>query len=389
MDFTILKDFMDRLTAWRMPGNTASVYLKGKEVFRYSSGYSNLEEKVPMTGDELLNIYSCSKVVTVTAALQLYEKGFFLLDDPLYNFFPEFRRMYVKAEDGSVREANGIITMRHLFTMTSGFTYNTNSPAFDKARELTGGKMDTLTLVRCLAEVPLTFDPGEAWQYGLNHDILAGVVELISGKRFSQYVQDNIFAPLDIRGATYHNASVVGKMAEQYRFVSGKETDLVKLQMAADVRKDGYVKNVGKKNSLVFGDNYDSGGAGITVAVPEFAKFGNAMANGGVGTTGERIVCPQTIELLKSNQLSEKQRQTFSSGKNRGCGYGLGVRTMMERSESGSLGSVGEFGWGGAAGGNVVIDPETGLSVSYAHHMLNPAEEYYQPRLINVLHACL
>ncbi len=389
MDFTALKDFMNRLTAWRMPGNTASVYLKGKEVFRYSSGYANLEEKIPMTGDELLNIYSCSKAVTVTAALQLYEKGFFLLDDPLYDFLPEFRHMYVKEADGSVREANGPITMRHLFTMTSGITYDTQTSAFDKARELTDGKMDTLTLVRQLGDEPLTFDPGEDWQYGLNHDILAGVVELISGKRFSQYMQDNIFGPLDIQGATYHNASVVDKMAEQYRYVNSTETDLVKLQMMADVRQDGYIENIGKKNILEFGDNYDSGGAGITVAVPEIAKFGNAMANGGVGTTGERIVSLQTIELLRSNQLNEKQRQTFSIGKNRGCGYGLGVRTMMERSESGSLGSVGEFGWGGAAGGNVVIDPETGLSVFYAHHMLNPAEEYYQPRLINVLHACL
>ena len=389
MNFTVLKDFMNRLTAWRMPGNTVSVYLKGKEIFRYSSGYANLEEKIPMTGDELLNIYSCSKAVTVTAALQLYEKGFFVLDDPLYDFLPEFRHMYVKEADGSVREANGPVTMRHLFTMTSGITYDTGTPAFDKARELTEGKMDTLTLVRQLGNEPLTFDPGEDWQYGLNHDILAGVVELISGKRFSRYVQDNIFAPLDIQGATYHNDSVTDKMAEQYRYINSAETDPVKLQMAADVRQDGYIQNIGKKNILDFGENYDSGGAGITISVPEFAKFGNAMANGGVGTTGERIVAPQTIDLLRTNQLTDRHRVTYSQGKNRGYGYGLGVRTMMERGESGSLSSVGEFGWGGAAGGNLIIDPALGFSAFYAHHMLNPAEEYYQPRLINTLYSCL
>lgn len=389
MDFTALKDFMNRLTAWRMPGNTVSVYLKGKEVFRYSSGYANLEEKIPMTGDELLNIYSCSKATTVTAALQLYEKGFFLLDDPLYDFLPEFRHMCVKNADGTLREAKNPVTMRHLFTMTSGITYNTQTPAFDKARKMTAGKMDTLTLVRCLAEEPLTFDPGDDWQYGLNHDILAGVVELISGKRFSHYVQDNIFGPLNMQGATYHNDLVMDKMAEQYQFVNSTETDLVKLQMSADIRQDGYLENIGKKNILDFGENYDSGGAGITISVPEYAKFGDAMANGGVGATGERIIAPQTVELLRTNQLSARQRETFSQGKFRGYGYGLGVRTMMERGESGSLSSVGEIGWGGAAGGNLIVDPALGISAFYAHHMLNPAEEYYQPRLINTLYSCL
>ncbi len=223
----------------------------------------------------------------------------------------------------------------------------------------------------------------------MNHDILAGVVELISGKRFSQYVQDNIFAPLDVQGATYHNDLVVDKMAEQYQYVNSKQTDLVKLQMAADVRQDGYLKNIGKKNILDFGENYDSGGAGITISVPEFAKFGNAMACGGVGATGERILASQTIEVLRTNQLNQRHRQTYSQGKFRGYGYGLGVRTMMERSESCSLSSVGEFGWGGAAGGNLIVDPALGVSAFYAHHMLNPAEEYYQPRLINVLYACL
>ena len=79
-----MKKYMDRLTSWRIPGNSISVCLNGKEVFNYSSGFSNLEKKIPMLGNELFNIYSCSKVATVTAALQLYEKGFFLLYDPLY-----------------------------------------------------------------------------------------------------------------------------------------------------------------------------------------------------------------------------------------------------------------------------------------------------------------
>ena len=90
MDFTALKNFLDALTSWRIPGNGVKVCLEGREVFSYTSGYANVEKQIPMTLDHFVNIYSCSKVATVTAALQLYEQGKFLLDDPLYAFIPEF-----------------------------------------------------------------------------------------------------------------------------------------------------------------------------------------------------------------------------------------------------------------------------------------------------------
>lgn len=385
MDFLPVKEFMNRLTAWRMPGNSVSVYLKGKEVFRYSSGYADYENQVPMQGEELLNIYSCSKPVTVTAALQLFEKGCFLLDDPLYDFIPEFRHVAVMQGDGTLCEAKNPITLRHLFTMTSGLTYNSNTAAFEKARKLTGGKMDTLAVVRLIAEDPLSFEPGENWQYSLSHDVLAGVVETVSGKRFSRYVAEHIFEPLGICGATYHHEAVEHLMAEQYLFKSGTADDVVSLQMSAGDKEGGYLVNAGKGNTLIFGENYDSGGAGITVSVPEFAKFASALSCGGVGATGERILSERCVDLLRTNQLSEKQRKLFSTGKFRGYGYGLGVRTMMNQAESGLLCPVGEFGWGGAAGANLVVIPEMELAAFYAHHMLNPFEDYYQPRLINAL----
>ena len=192
MNFQSMKDFMDRLTNWRIPGNSISVYHKGSEVFRYSSGYSDLESKTPMTGDELLNIYSSSKITTVTAALQLYEKGLFLLDDPLYSFIPEYRDVYIKTENGDVKKAEKAITMRHLFTMTAGLTYNFDTDGMEKARELTDGKMDTVTVAKCIAKDPLSFEPGTRWQYSLCHDVLAAAVEVISGQRFSDYVKRNI-----------------------------------------------------------------------------------------------------------------------------------------------------------------------------------------------------
>lgn len=385
MNFSYMKDFMDALTAWRIPGNDISVRIENKEVFRYQSGYCDCENKIPMTNDKLFNIYSCSKVATVTAALQLYERGRFLLDDPLYNFIPEYKEMYIKKENGELVKAENHITLRHLFTMTSGLNYNTQSEHIKAMKEKTLGKMNTLEVIKSFAKEPISFEPGSGWQYSMSHDVLAAVVEVVSGKKFSDYVKENIFEPLDMRESFYHNDQVLGRVAEQYRYVNSNEDNLVKLQSGAAGQSDGHVENVGKKVSHVFGSEYDSGGAGITTSVSDYSKFVSALANGGVGQTGERILASGTIELLRTPQVTNG----INWKQLKGYGYGLGVRTLVSKAESGSTGNVGEFGWGGAAGATVLVDPDERLSMFYTHHMLNPQEEYYQPRLRNVLYTCL
>ena len=220
MDFTGLQNFMEHLTSWRIPGNGVMVCLDGKEVFSCTSGYADVEKQIPMTLDHYINIYSCSKVATVVAALQLYEKGLFQLDDPLYAFIPEYKQMYVSDEKG-LRKAEIPITLRNLFTMTSGLTYNRETQAFQKAKEITNGSMDTLTVIRCLASDPLAFEPGQRWNYSLSHDVLAAVVEVISGKRFSKYVRESIFDPLDMPCSVYHNQAVQDQMAMQYNYIDG------------------------------------------------------------------------------------------------------------------------------------------------------------------------
>ena len=389
MDFTYLKEFMDRLTVDTVPGNSIVVYHKNKEVFRYSSGYSDVEEKTPMTGEELLNIYSCTKPATVTAALQLYEQGYFLLDDPLYAFMPEFKQMYVKDEDGNIREAASPITMRHLFTMTSGFTYEKDSPSMQQAVLDTKGKMPTVQALKYLAKEPLAFDPGTHWKYSLSHDVLAAVVEIISGKRFENYMKEHIFTPIGIEDIHFHaNEDVFSRMASQYMFKTGEEIEIAKGQISS-VGKDGFWEKQTKKNDLLYGPEYDSGGAGIIVSVPEYAKFASCLANGGVAPNGEQILSKGTIELLRTNQLSETMLKDFNWSQLAGYGYGLGVRTMIDRKVAGFNGPVSEFGWGGAAGATLSADPDSGFAYFYAHHMLIPKEEYYQPRLRNVAYSCL
>ena len=384
MNFEYMKNFMNSLTEWIIPGNSVVIYKDGKKVFEYSSGYSDLEKKIKKTGEEQLYIYSCSKVATVTAALQLYEQGKFLLSDPLYEYLPEFKKMYVKDGD-RIKAAENPITIRDLFTMTAGLSYATNTPAFEKARKLTDGKMDTRTVIKCLAEEPLLFEPGARWNYSLCHDALAVLAEVVSGMRFSEYMKKYIFEPLDMNNSYYHTPNDV-IISPQYIYEIQDTKNIVELQQKEHT--SGVVKRA-YGNELVFGDNYDSGGAGIITTVDDYAKFAAALANSGTGLNNNRILSSATVKLMKTNQLNEAQRKTMNWRRLRGYGYGLGVRTLIDKAESGSNSSIGEIGWGGAAGATIIADTEEKVALFYAHHMLNPQEEYYQPRLRNVLYSCL
>ena len=384
MNFEYMKNFMNSLTEWIIPGNSVVIYKDGKKVFEYSSGYSDLEKKIKKTGEEQLYIYSCSKVATVTAALQLYEQGKFLLSDPLYEYLPEFKKMYVKDGD-RIKAAENPITIRDLFTMTAGLSYATNTPAFEKARKLTDGKMDTRTVIKCLAEEPLLFEPGARWNYSLCHDVLAVLAEVVSGMRFSEYMKKYIFEPLDMNNSYYHTPNNV-IISPQYIYEIQDTKNIVELQQKEHTI--GVVKRA-YGNELVFGENYDSGGAGIITTVDDYAKFAAALANSGTGLNNNRILSSATVKLMKTNQLNEAQRKTMNWRRLRGYGYGLGVRTLIDKAESGSNSSIGEIGWGGAAGATIIADTEEKVALFYAHHMLNPQEEYYQPRLRNVLYSCL
>lgn len=384
MNFEYMKNFMNSLTEWIIPGNSVVIYKDGKKVFEYSSGYSDLEKKIKKTGEEQLYIYSCSKVATVTAALQLYEQGKFLLSDPLYEYLPEFKKMYVKDGD-RIKAAENPITIRDLFTMTAGLSYATNTPAFEKARKLTDGKMDTRTVIKCLAEEPLLFEPGARWNYSLCHDVLAVLAEVVSGMRFSEYMKKYIFEPLDMNNSYYHAPNDV-IISPQYIYEIQDTKNIVELQQKEHT--SGVVKRA-YGNELVFGENYDSGGAGIITTVDDYAKFAAALANSGTGLNNNRILSSATVKLMKTNQLNEAQRKTMNWRRLRGYGYGLGVRTLIDKAESGSNSSIGEIGWGGAAGATIIADTEEKVALFYAHHMLNPQEEYYQPRLRNVLYSCL
>ncbi|MBQ9757551.1 MAG: beta-lactamase family protein [Clostridia bacterium] len=389
MRFELIKEFLDRLTAWRIPG--AAIVLKqgGKEIFKYSAGYADLENKIPMTGEETLNMYSCSKVVTVVSALQLLERGIFLLDDPLYAFIPEFKDMYVKNENGEIVKAENPITMRHLFTMSAGFSYDLDSEGLSRAKEWTNGKMDTLDAIKGLATEPLHFQPGSRWEYSLCHDVLAAAVEVISGKKFSEYVRENIFAPLGITDISYTRPqSVKDKIAEQYEFIPNEICDKNDILFPTP-SGDGCWKNIGKDVMYQLGENYESGGAGLVISVPDYSKFADAMAHFGKCPNGERILSKGGVRLLREDQLTPYGIPGFDWPHLPGYTYGLGVKKMSNIAQGGTIGTTTEFGWDGAAGSVALIDPENEFSVFYSQHLMNCQGPIIKNRVRNVVYAAM
>ena len=338
--FENTKRFCDSFLERGLPGFDLAVYKGGECILRHMNGYSDLENGVKINGKERYNIYSCSKIITCVAAMQLWEKGLFSLEDKLSKYLPEFENMTVKGELG-VREAKNPILIKHLFEMTAGFTYNTNSENMLAARAVRNGGCTTREAMTHLAKDPLAFEPGERWEYSLCHDVLAAVVEVISGERFEDYVKKNIFDPLRMNDSTFMlPEKELDTIAEQYRFENKKPT------------------NVGK-NIVTYklGSAYASGGAGCISTVDDYMKFLEAIR------VGDVILKRETIQLMATPRLTAEQERTYWTKDTHG--YGLGMR--CPRGDKRYL----DYGWGGAAGALLAVDPENELSIYFGTHLLN------------------
>lgn len=383
MDFTYLDKFLDSLLEIGFPMYDTTVQVAGKEVYRRQGGYIDVEKKRTHEGKNLYFIYSCSKPITCAAALTLLEQGKINLSDPVSDYLPSYKELTVaeKREDGTVeiRPAKTVMTLRHLFTHTSGLSYNRNTAPVNEVIAKTDKRAPTVQVCAAYAKSPLLFDPGEKWSYSLAHDVLAAVVEVVSGRRFSDYVRETVFAPLgmeDSSFATYtasHDPNNIPRFAQQYRFKS----DFSGLDI------------VGLNCSYMFGSEYESGGAGVVTTAEDYIKFASAMAMGGIGANGARILAPSTVSLMRTDALNEQQRRTLTWKQYLGYSYGLGVRTLVDRAAGGALSGLGEFGWGGAAGALTIFDPDSQVAVYHAQHTLSPREEYVFPRLRNIVFACL
>lgn len=377
MEFKPLSTFIDRITAWRIPWAEVLVLYGNKEVFRYRSGYEDLNMTTPIDDQRIIHLYSLTKIMTCTAALQLVEQGKILLNDPISAYLPEYTDMNVKKTlpHGEVifERAKKPILVRDLFTMTAGFSYDINSPSIEEVVRGTNGRAPTRDVVAALAKEPLLCEPGTKWIYSLCHDVLVALVEVVEGRRFSDYVYEEITGPLGMHDTGF--------------YLSDKQRSRLAL-------KYEYNDTLGKPiydegNNYQLGSEYESGGAGLYSTVSDYVLFLNTLTNLGTSPEGVRLLSPESVNLMRTDQLNEGTRGYFSWSQLAGYGYGLGVRTHISRQISGSLSSLGEFGWSGAAGSLAIMDPSRQLTVMYAQHMRNNQEPYVHPRLRNIVYACL
>ena len=356
-----LKDLMDQFLSIGVPGFDAIMLKEGTCVFRHSGGYSDVEKQIPITGNERYNIYSCTKMITCTAALQLWEKGLFSLEDPLSDYLPEFKSMTVRS-GSTVVPAKNPITLRHLLTMTAGFSYDVDSPQLRQLKEETQGKCSARDVARALAREPLLFEPGARWEYSLGHDVLAAFIEVVSGQTFSAYVRNHIFEPLGMHHST------IG--------ATDDELDTIAPLYAFD-QQTGRRSCLGKTDyaRLNIGSHFESGGAGCISTLADFVKFLEALRIGDV------ILKSETIATMTTDQLTDEQRKTFWWGHR--SGYGFGVQCPKSGTDDHF------FGWSGAAGAEPIIDREHGITFFYVRHIIGMNNDYINDLLVEHLRRLL
>ncbi len=355
MDFTNLSAYLDTLSSVGVPGCDLAVYRDHEPLFRHRAGHRDAALTEPVRGDETYNLYSATKVFTTCAAMQLIERGALSLDDAVSAYLPAYANLTVKDGD-SVRPAQRIMTIRHLMSMQGGLDYELESPAILDALRQFGPEATTRELMDAKAKEPLSFEPGENFLYSLCHDVLAAVIEVASGLRFSEYLRQNIFDPLGLETVTFRpTPAIEARMAQQYQF-SDEEQRPVPMPKAS--------------NNYRLSPNYESGGAGLIADVKDYITFVDALACGGVGANGARILSPEMIQLWSANQLGPTSRASFDEWQRLGYSYALGVRTRVSTAVGGR-GQIGEFGWDGAAGAWTMIDPINRLSAFYAMHVRN------------------
>ena len=332
-------ELLKQFEAMGIPLLDCVVYHKGKCVFRHMAGFSDEAKTKPVTGKELYNLYSCSKLITCTAALQLVEKGEIGLDAPVYDYLPEFRKL-TKRVDDRIEPVRNTMTVRHLFTMTAGLTYDVESENLKRGQADTNGEMPTREAMKYLAQDPLIFEPGTCWRYSLCHDVLAAVVEVVSGVTFGEYVKKHIFDPCGMTHSTFLLPDeYLPEIAAQYWW----EEEEKKFRFVGP--RIGQYK---------LGSRYESGGAGCISTVEDYILFLENLR------AGEALLRRDTVKLMSTPQVPPEMRPFLLHPS---YSYGLGVRCPWPGEPKP------DFGWGGAAGAFLAVLPEAEATLFYAQHV--------------------
>lgn len=356
----------------KIAGISTMIARRGKIVYTDQVGYMDKEAGTPMRADAIFRIYSMTKPIICTALMTLYEQGKFQLFDPVAKYIPAFGKVKVLESDGNgstkVVDTMRPMTVRDLLMHTAGLTYDflADSPVGELYREARLGNDASRPLeamIGELARLPLAYQPSSRWHYSLSIDVLAYLIEVLSGRPLRDFLQTTFFGPLGMIDTDFGvPAAKQARLATMYGLpdIVGAGITFPKL-IAAWER--GYNERIDVSATYptdqpgVFG----RGGHGLFSTVSDYMRFAQLLLNGGE-LDGERLLGRKIVELMHMNHVPAALLPYEIGGlPNDGYGFGLGSRVLLNVAASAVPGSVGEFGWAGAAKTYYWVDPQEEL----------------------------
>ncbi len=356
------------IDAGTVRGISTMVMRRGKVVHAQQFGHRDAEAGLEMTLDTLFRIYSMTKPIVSTALMLLHEASAFQLDDPVAKYLPAFGTTQVLSADGSLEPSARPMEIRDLLTHTSGLTYDfmEDTPVghlYREARIMNDATRTLKETIDTLAEIPLASQPGSRWHYSVGIDVAARLIEVLSGQSLGSFLAERIFKPLGMVDTGFSVAdSKLSRLSAMYGLpdLIGQNHTGTKLVEAA---LGGFNEriDVSATYPTATPEVFMRGGLGLFSTISDFANFAQMLLNGGQ-LNGTRVIGRKTLELMHANHLPlELLPWQLLGSDNHGLGFGLGSRVMMDVAASAGPGSVGEYGWAGAAKTYYWVDPAEDL----------------------------
>ena len=382
---------LSRVTDWtdslvdqgQLAGCSVLISRFGRGAWFHASGRQALDQSKKIDEHTIFRIYSMTKPITSVAAMMLYERGLFQLDEPISSFLPEFAQMQVcVAADGDnmqLETARSPITVSQLLTHTSGLAHHERgeTAVHELYRrhniDFSQRKGTLAQLTQKLAQLPLLFHPGTRWNYGVSTDVLGRLVEVLSGKSLDAFFEQEIFKPLGMHDTAFFVApDKIERLASMYTLAPVEATD-------ASARATGASGGNSAPSRLLQTDpaegghfstptRFFSGGGGLTSTTADYLRFALMLRNGGI-LDGHRLLGRKTVAFMQQNNLpgtlSDMGVPQFNTDTHLGAGlgFGLGFAVVLDPQRAQVMGSAGEYFWSGVGGTQFWIDPKEDLIV--------------------------
>jgi len=375
----------------RLPGFHLVVARHGKVAHQHRYGMRDVEQSLPVDADTMYRIYSMTKPITSVALMMLVEEGKLLLTDPVSAFIPAFGSSRVWRGGSVMKPITEPITetmlVWHLLTHTAGLTYGFlyQSPVDDIYRRAgyEWGAPRGLTLEQTCeawASLPLLFQPGTEWNYSVATDVVGRIVEVVSGQSLAEFFAKRIFARLRM-----HDTAFFAAEDKHHRLAALYQPDPA-------TRLAKRLDTMGKAPTRQ--PTFLSGGGGLVSTAHDYHRFMMMVANGGE-LDGARILSPRTVQLMTMNHLpgnadiSAFGRPIDLENAYDGFGFGLGFSVLVDPAAAKLHGSLGDFGWGGAASTTFWIDRVLGLTTAFYTQLFPSSTWPLRPYLRSLVYQAL